>query len=231
MATVIRKRALVNGRRRTNAKRKLSLRQILAGFGGKRRQSSAKTRRRTNTPKRRANASRPKVNRAKSFKRTHRKRTRKNISGIAVAGLPAVMNPARKRRKSTKRKNTKMAKRNAHRPRSNKARTNRGHSHHRKTRRSRRAHRNPTVIYRYKTRRNSRRMTGRRRNPGGESTSSLIQQSIFGAAGAVGSRMLPQIVLGSNNTGIMGYGANIVSGLILAWGGRKFFGRSAGFSQ
>ena len=84
------------------------------------------------------------------------------------------------------------------------------------------------MIYRYKTRRNSRRMTGRRRNPGGESTSSLIQQSIFGAAGAVGSRMLPQIVLGSNNTGIMGYGANIVSGLILAWGGRKFFGRSAG---
>jgi hypothetical protein len=40
--------------------------------------------------------------------------------------------------------------------------------------------------------------------------------------GLVGSKYLTQLALGGNNTGIMGYGGNLVAALALGWGTAKF---------
>jgi hypothetical protein len=50
----------------------------------------------------------------------------------------------------------------------------------------------------------------------------LLIDAGWTAVGGVGSRTLTQFALGSGNTGILGYGANLVSGLILSFGVRSF---------
>ncbi len=66
-------------------------------------------------------------------------------------------------------------------------------------------------------RRATRHNTGRRRyhrNPGmglGNITG-LAMNAVFAIAGAVGSKLLTQMVLGSNNTGVIGYAGNAVAG-------------------
>ena len=53
------------------------------------------------------------------------------------------------------------------------------------------------------------------RNPMGFNLSDLVQSGIFGTVGAVGSKLLTQVVLGASNTGIMGYLGNAVAGVAL----------------
>lgn len=83
---------------------------------------------------------------------------------------------------------------------------------------------------RYRTRADRRHnpYSRRRHNPVGGKTTNLVMQAVAGAAGAVGSRLIPQLVLGGSNTGMIGYGANIITGLALSWGARKFVGKEAG---
>jgi hypothetical protein len=55
------------------------------------------------------------------------------------------------------------------------------------------------------------------RNPGLGPMKDWLSGGIGVLAGVVGSRGLPQMVLGPSNTGIMGYGANAVATAILTW--------------
>lgn len=74
----------------------------------------------------------------------------------------------------------------------------------------------------------------RRRNPGGakgilKGTIGLLPQAGILIGGAVGSRMLTQAVLGSNNRGIMGYGAHIIATAGMAALAGKFAGTNGAF--
>ena len=69
---------------------------------------------------------------------------------------------------------------------------------------------------------------GRRRNPIlGMSGGDLISEGIGVVAGAAGARMIPQMILGSGNTGIVGYGANAASGIGISWLLKSFSPRMA----
>lgn len=59
-----------------------------------------------------------------------------------------------------------------------------------------------------------RRMNYRSRNPGEGMgrISSIAINAVFVIVGAVGSKLLAQMVLGSNNTGVVGYAANAIAG-------------------
>ncbi len=49
-------------------------------------------------------------------------------------------------------------------------------------------------------------------------------------AGAVGSRWLTQVglsIVGQSNSGVIGYGGNVVATLLLGWAGGKFLGRGS----
>jgi len=73
----------------------------------------------------------------------------------------------------------------------------------------------------------------RRRNPSGLSGTigsgkELIVGGVSGLASAILTRQLPQIVLAGNNSGIEGYGANIVTGMVATWLASMFGGAAAG---
>jgi hypothetical protein len=129
---------------------------------------------------------------AKSNGANRRHRSRKNTGEI----VSFVLNPGSARRKG------KMA---AHK-------TKRKHygsaSHHKKAK----GQRNPAG-YRMKGRRNYGRR--RRRNPGGVGMTELLMEGVFATAGAVGSKLLTQAVLGASNTGVIGYLGNAASGLAI----------------
>jgi hypothetical protein len=57
----------------------------------------------------------------------------------------------------------------------------------------------------------------RRRNPMGGSWGAEVTHALYIIAGAIGSKLGAQMVLGTSNTGFMGYGANLAAGGILAW--------------
>lgn len=63
----------------------------------------------------------------------------------------------------------------------------------------------------------------RRHNPGGGQIGGLVKTSAAVIGGAVGSKIIPQMILGSSNTGVMGYLANAISGGLLAWVSRTVF--------
>ena len=77
---------------------------------------------------------------------------------------------------------------------------------------SHRAKTNPGRRYSMKS--NGRRRHARR-NPAGVSISDLLMEGVFATAGAVGSKLLTQAVLGASNTGFMGYLGNAAAGLAL----------------
>ena len=52
----------------------------------------------------------------------------------------------------------------------------------------------------------------------GGSWGAELTQALYIIAGAVGSKLGAQMVLGSKNTGVLGYGANLGAGALLAWG-------------
>jgi hypothetical protein len=60
---------------------------------------------------------------------------------------------------------------------------------------------------------------GRRHNIGGggrmRGVSDLVINGVFVIAGALGSKLIAQMVLGANNTGIMGYGVSLIAGTAL----------------
>jgi hypothetical protein len=161
----------------------------------------------------------------------HRKRTRRarrsNVSAIVTAGLP-FMNPGRKRKNSMARAHKKTRRRRS------------TATHHRRRRRTpnpalmrfwRRRHRrrsNPVNAGRRRGRRmnyRSRRNLGR---SGGASYTSTLMKGVYVVGGAVGSRWLTQMVLGTGNSGIMGYAGNVVATLALGWAGGRFLGRGSG---
>ena len=104
-----------------------------------------------------------------------------------------------------KRKRGKMAKTNTRKNRRNRA--NAGKGHHKAARRHarrNRVNRNP-----------GHRRRPMRRNPMGESLTNIVTNAIFVIAGALGSKLLTQMVLGANNVGLIGYAGNaIVGGLM-----------------
>lgn len=65
----------------------------------------------------------------------------------------------------------------------------------------------------------TRRRYSRRRNAGGGGMSfgAEIMDTVWLVAGAVGTQMLTQMVLGSSNTGLMGYAGNGVAGFALSF--------------
>jgi len=69
----------------------------------------------------------------------------------------------------------------------------------------------------------TRRHYSRRRNAsgGGMSFGAEIMDTVWLVAGAVSTQMLTQMVLGANNTGIMGYAGNGVAGFILSFAASK----------
>lgn len=214
MATVLRRRLLVNPakkkKRKNRARRKMTAKQIRI-FGTPAQKAALKRKRKT-----KAHRSNPKKKayRPKTRPRTaprRKRRARKNVSEIITASLAGLANPGRRRRKSKKQKKGKRVMAKARRNRKNAARRP---SHAKKQYRRRKHNRmNPT------SRRRRHHVTRHRRNPGSMSgiTNVLIDAG-WAAGGAIGSRALTQLVLQSNNSGIMGYGANLVSGFLLSWG-------------
>lgn len=204
MATAHRRTAIANGIKRKNrARRKLSRAQILAGFGGKRRQSTAKHRKRTKPaakarPKKRNAAKRntaaPKKHRSVKHPRAAKKnrakkKTRRNVGELVSLTLGSAMNPARKGK-------GRMATTKKH------SRPKHHSSGHRTAKRNKR--------------RNGHRRVSR--NPFGGGWSQEITNGLFVIAGAVGSKLGAQMILGSNNMGVMGYAGNLAVGGALALG-------------
>lgn len=128
--------------------------------------------------------------RAQKRNTAHRKRTSSRAvrRNLGEQILLTLGNPASKRRAMAKRSN----KAKKHNPASvhnrRRPRHNKAVSHHR-----------------------------RRRNPMGGSWGAEVTQALYIIAGAIGSKLGAQMVLGSSNTGFMGYGANLAAGGLLAW--------------
>jgi hypothetical protein len=60
------------------------------------------------------------------------------------------------------------------------------------------------------------------RNPMGGALGGDVVSVLYMIGGGVGSKMLTQVALGSSNTGIIGYAANLAAGGLLAWGVKGF---------
>ena len=74
-----------------------------------------------------------------------------------------------------------------------------------------------------------RRRGHRRSNPGiaGFNTNELIKLAGGAAVGVVASKYVTQMVLGSSNSGYMGYAGSAVVTLALGWAAHKFVGKDA----
>jgi len=208
MVKVIRKR-LVNPAGRAS-RRKLSAKQIKF-FGTPSQKAALKRKRRKNAagaPRRRTPA--------RIAKPANRRRpARTNPGEIITFGLAGLANPAGRKRSNSKMAKTK--KKAASRPRNRnrtepkrRRRTNPAFAaSHRTTRKRRRS--NPPRSYR------------RRKNPEGVSgVGGIVVKAAWAGAGAVGTRLLTQLALGANNTGVLGYLANGAVAFGLGWGVSKF---------
>ena len=254
MAVQVRSRRLVNParkRRKNSAKKKMSAKQIKF-FGTARQKASLRASR-----SRKRNAGKFSVRKTKkdlkklgyksvsvitgTYKdhaRAARKRrkARRNVGEIVSISLAGLGNPGRKRRKNgmvRRHKKLKMTKSAIAARRYARKHRNAG------VRRRRHAHRNPGRRMNARRRRNSAvvirrinaRRYSRRRNPSlGGLTSGIMGKVVGVAAGAVGSRYLPQLVLGGNNVGVIGYVGNLVSAVALGYVG-KMLTKSADFGS
>ena len=199
MAQTTRQRVIANAakRRKTkrNAPRHMTAKQIR--FFGSPAQKAAL--RRSKSAKR---------NRAKTkhHSTTHRRAVKRNTGGEiigytlanAAGGTKKRRQPAKKGQHSTmaKTKKKRASKANAGYGRSKKHRKNaahRGGHRHRATQR-RRAHH-------------------KRNAPSFGGIGTILTNAVFVIAGALGSKLLAQMVLGTNNTGIMGYAGNAIAGV------------------
>lgn len=246
LANPARRRATKAKSKSTSPKRrKLTPAQIAAGFGGKRRKVAAThrpTKRRnpkkgkgtyvkryadgsetpTNRPK--GLTSTPASNRLKALRaaRTRARNARKNPGDIITLALANPAPAATKGKKSTMARRTKRSsvtrrrRTTTRRRRSNPVQV----AHRRRTRRR-------SVAAAPRRRRSSARrnpsIRRRRRNPsmgGGvrSGMSGFLTQGLWAIGGAAGSKMLTQMVLGSSNTGVMGYGGNLAAAFVLGTG-------------
>lgn len=71
------------------------------------------------------------------------------------------------------------------------------------------------------------RRTRRRRNASMRGAGSIAKQGVTALIALVATRQLPQMVLGANNTGWIGYGANIASAVATAMVARSVAGEEA----
>lgn len=218
MATTTVKTIIANpagDRRKGNSMKRLSAKQIKAGFGGKRRQAALKRKARPKAQKRhrpatrehkpnpsrpkkqvRATAYRPKK-RKKSTAKSHRPRTKHNSPGILMLTSG---NPAQRRNKSMAKKRKKKARATA-------SRSNAGRS---------------------RARKHMKRRIHRQRNPSGFLGRPM--DWVIGGAGVLAggtlSTIIPQALLGEKNTGAVGYVATGVTALGLGWAAHAFFKRT-----
>ena len=178
------------GRRRNPARRRLTAKQIAAGFGGKRRQSAQKASR--------------KAHRRRSAPKAHRRRS---------APRAAAVQPNRSHRRRRAHSNTRR-----HRTRRNVGKiislTLPGESTMAKTR-SNRSRKRSSAHRRRRTTTNSHRRRSTRRNPSMGDMTALATNAVFTVAGAVGTRYLTQMVLGTSNTGPLGYIGNVIAAFAL----------------
>lgn len=204
MAQVTVKRRLVNPARRkrnAGARRKLTLAQRLAGFGGKRSQAAAKaakSRKRKGNPKRKAAAAPKKKVSTRAKARPKKTAAKRNPPSRVISY--ALENPAPSKggkSMAAKRKTTRTKAR-----KSNPARTTR-RSAPRKA--GRRRSSNPAKTTRRR----------RHSNPRGSGLTSMITSAGYLLAGAVGARAATQLVLGAKNVGAIGYAANLAASFVL----------------
>lgn len=197
MAQITVKRRLVNpaGRKRNaGSRRKLTLAQRLAGFGGKRSQAAAKAAKKAKRS--RKAASKPKSSAKRSAAKPKKTAAKRNPPSRVISY--ALENPAPSKggkSMAAKRKTTRTKAR-----KSNPARSTR-RSAPRKTARRRS---NPATTKRR-----------RRSNPRSSGLANMIQQSGYLIAGAVGARAATQLVLGAKNVGAIGYAANLAASFVL----------------
>ena len=121
---------------------------------------------------------------------------RRNFGELVSLTLGSPLNPASKGKA--------MAKRKTHR---------KHYSAGPRPRRRSTAH-NPA---RHRARTEPNRIQRSRHNPMGTGWGTQITSALYIIAGAVGSKLGAQAVLGTKNTGFLGYGANLATGGVLAW--------------
>ncbi len=194
------KRAMAKTKRR-----KLSAKQIKAGFGGKRRKAAAKSSRPKHRARTKPNPSRKRrvVAKAAPVKRRKKRavakrstaKRRKNPTPMIISW--AAGNPAKRR---TNKVATKRRKKRATAKRSNPA---------------------------GRRRVTKRRVTHRRRNPGTlGNPMTWIQGGAGVVVGAAGARLIPQMLMGASNSGPMGYLANAGAALGLGYLTHMLFPRN-----
>jgi hypothetical protein len=218
MAETTRTRIIANpGRRRRRRNHKMTAKQIKY-FGTKAqkaalRHNRARKRVRHNRARRRYA---PKPNPAR--RRLHARRSRANRRRHPPVSNPGqiigftVGNPAKRRKKG---KRNPMA---AHRRRRRRMTAKQAKYFAPRRHRRRRSQSNPGRRRRHHSY-GHRRRRHIRRNPGGggfaSSIGSLVTNAVFVIVGALGSKLGAQIALGSNNVGLIGYGANAAVGGLL----------------
>lgn len=67
----------------------------------------------------------------------------------------------------------------------------------------------------------------RRHNPSSRGATGALMKGAFVLGGAIGSRWITQLALGSANTGWVGYAGNGVATWVLGWASGKFMGRGS----
>lgn len=142
---------------------------------------------------------------AKHHSTTHRRKAARRNTGeiigytLANAGHKSSRKPAKKGH-SKMAKSKRAARKASAGHRHSKRRTNKGGSH---------KHRRRSTMHR-----SNRRRGGHRRNAGMFSggIGGILTNAVFVIAGALGSKLLTQMVLGTNNTGMIGYAGNAVAG-------------------
>lgn len=86
---------------------------------------------------------------------------------------------------------------------------------------------NPAVSANPRRRYARRRNRYARRNPSAiKGVGGLFSTAVYTIFGAVGTRALTQMALGTRNQGVLGYGSNALAALVLGWAATKF-GRNA----
>ena len=196
MAQTTRQRVIANAAKRhkkkRNAPRQLSAKQIR--FFGTPAQKAA-LRRSKSTKRNKA--------KAKHHSTAHRRKVKRNtgeLIGYTIpngGGAKSRRKPAKKGHSSTMAKTAKKRARKANaghrRPKHRKNAAHRGGHRHRSTQR--------------------RRVARRHNLPSFGGIGSILTNAVFVIAGALGSKLLTQMVLGTNNTGMIGYAGNAVAGV------------------
>ena len=189
MAESQRVRIVANKGRR--ARRNMTAKQIRF-FGTKAQRAALKANRSKRSPHRKRTA---------AAKKTHRRARRLAVKQNAgeIVGYTLLAN------KGTKRSSRKTAKKGTQMASTKKARRRSAASGHHKTKHHRRTRQNTGKKMHHR----------RRHNPGLGAIGPLITTSAFALAGAAASKIIPQMLLGANNTSWVGYGANALTGFLL----------------